>query len=171
MNNEKLENQLNLALEATRREREKSEELEVGYEKSTNTWELIVKYSGNISPLEDVERGIVIEQLSNEYAIVRIPENLIAEFVANPEIEFVEKPKNLYFSLVQGIRQSCVFPVRRSPYFLEGKDVITAIIDSGIDYFHPDFRNEDGSTRILALWDQTLQPGEGEKPPYEFRRG
>ncbi len=75
----------------------KSEELEVGYEKSTNTWELIVKYSGNISPLEDVERGIVIEQLSNEYAIVRIPENLIAEFVANPEIEFVEKPKNLYF--------------------------------------------------------------------------
>ena len=171
MNNEKLENQLNLALEATRREREKSEELEVGYEKSTNTWELIVKYSGNISPLEDVERGIVIEQLSNEYAIVRIPENLIAEFVANPEIEFVEKPKNLYFSLVQGIRQSCVLPVRRSPYFLEGKDVITAIIDSGIDYFHPDFRNEDGSTRILALWDQTLQPGEGEKPPYEFRRG
>ena len=83
----------------------------------------------------------------------------------------MEKPKNLYFSLVQGIRQSCVLPVRRNPYFLEGRDVITAIIDSGIDYFHPDFRNEDGSTRILALWDQTLQPREGEKPPYEFRRG
>ena len=164
MNNEKLENLLNLSLEATQREREKSEELEIGYEKNTNTWELIVKYSGDISHLEDLERGIIIEKLSNEYAIVRIPENLIAEFVANPEIEFVEKPKNLYFSLVQGIRQSCVLPVRRSPYFLEGRDVITAIIDSGIDYFHPDFRNEDGSTRILALWDQTLQPREGEKP-------
>lgn len=171
MNNEKLENLLNLSLEATQREREKSEELEIGYEKSTNTWELIVKYSGDISHLEDLERGIIIEKLSNEYAIIRIPEDLIAEFVANPEIEFVEKPKNLYFSLVQGIRQSCVLPVRRSPYFLEGRDVITAIIDSGIDYFHPDFRNEDGSTRILALWDQTLQPREGEKPPYEFRRG
>ena len=171
MNNEKLENLLNLSLEATQREREKSEELEIGYEKSTNTWELIVKYSGDISHLEDLERGIIIEKLSNEYAIIRIPEDLIAEFVANPEIEFVEKPKNLYFSLVQGIRQSCVLPVRRSPYFLEGRDVITAIIDSGIDYFHPDFRNENGSTRILALWDQTLQPREGEKPPYEFRRG
>lgn len=171
MNNEKLENLLNLSLEATQREREKSEELEIGYEESTNTWELIVKYSGDISHLEDLERGIIIEKLSNEYAIIRIPEDLIAEFVANPEIEFVEKPKNLYFSLVQGIRQSCVLPVRRSPYFLEGRDVITAIIDSGIDYFHPDFRNENGSTRILALWDQTLQPREGEKPPYEFRRG
>ena len=171
MNNEKLENLLNLSLEATQREREKSEELEIGYEKSTNTWELIVKNSGDISHLEDLEREIIIEKLSNEYAIVRIPEDLIPEFVTNPEIEFVEKPKNLYFSLVQGIRQSCVLPVRRSPYFLEGRDVITAIIDSGIDYFHPDFRNEDGSTRILALWDQTLQPREGEKPPYEFRRG
>ena len=94
MNNEKLENLLNLSLEATQREREKSEELEIGYEKNTNTWELIVKYSGDISHLEDLERGIIIEKLSNEYAIIRIPEDLIAEFVANPEIEFVEKPKN-----------------------------------------------------------------------------
>lgn len=171
MNNEKLENLLNLALEATQREREQSGELEVGYEKSTDTWELIVKYSGDISRLEDLERGIIIERLSNEYAIIRVPESLIEELTENPEIEFVEKPKNLYFSLVQGIRQSCVLPVRRSPYFLEGRGVITAIIDSGIDYFHPDFRNEDGSTRILALWDQTLQPREGENPPYEFRRG
>ena len=71
MNNEKLENLLNLSLEATQREREKSEELEIGYEKSTNTWELIVKYSGDISHLEDLERGIIIEKLSNEYAIIR----------------------------------------------------------------------------------------------------
>lgn len=31
-----------------------------------------------------------------------------------------------------------------------------ALLDSGIDYRHPDFRNADGSTRILRLWDQTL---------------
>ena len=31
-----------------------------------------------------------------------------------------------------------------------------AVIDSGIDYFHDDFRNEDGTTRILELWDQAL---------------
>ncbi len=121
MNNEKLENQLNLALEATRREREKSEELEVGYEKSTNTWELIVKYSGNISPLEDVERGIVIEQLSNEYAIVRIPENLIAEFVANPEIEFVEKPKKPVFFTGAGNPSILCFSGAQKSLFFRGK--------------------------------------------------
>ena len=26
-----------------------------------------------------------------------------------------------------------------------------------MDYFHPDFRNADGSSRILCLWDQSIQ--------------
>ncbi len=170
-NNAKLENLLNLALDATQEEREKSLELDVGYEKLTNTWELIVKYSGDIESLQDLERGIIVENLSNEYAILRVPEHLIEEITARPEIEYVEKPKNLFFSLDQGIRASCIPPVRRSPFNLTGRGVITAIIDSGIDYFHPDFRNADGSTRILNIWDQTLTPREGERPPYSFQRG
>lgn len=39
---------------------------------------------------------------------------------------------------------------------MNGQGTIIAVIDSGIDYAHPDFRNEDGTTRILLLWDQTL---------------
>ena len=40
---------------------------------------------------------------------------------------------------------------------LTGKGVLVGIVDSGIDYFHQDFRNADGTTRILALWDQSLE--------------
>lgn len=39
-----------------------------------------------------------------------------------------------------------------------GKDVIIGIIDSGIDIDHPDFQHEDGSTRILYIWDQNVEP-------------
>lgn len=39
---------------------------------------------------------------------------------------------------------------------LTGSGTLLGIIDSGIDYAHPDFRNEDGSTRIFMLWDQTI---------------
>jgi subtilisin family serine protease len=38
----------------------------------------------------------------------------------------------------------------------KGKGVVVGIIDSGIDIFHGAFRNPDGTTRILALWDQTF---------------
>ena len=39
---------------------------------------------------------------------------------------------------------------------LTGKGVLVAVIDSGIDYLHPDFLNSDGTTRIAELWDQDL---------------
>ena len=36
------------------------------------------------------------------------------------------------------------------------------IIDTGIDYTHPAFTYEDRTTKIYALWDQTIR--DGEKP-------
>lgn len=35
-----------------------------------------------------------------------------------------------------------------------GRDTVIAVIDWGCDFAHPDFRNADGSTRLIALWDQ-----------------
>ena len=48
-----------------------------------------------------------------------------------------------------------------------GKGILIAVLDSGIDYTHPEFRNPDGSTRILAIWDQTGK----ENPPEGFDQG
>ena len=71
---------------------------------------------------------------------------------------------------------SCIDEVQAAPFFpstgqagledeqqkkqsfpLLGKGVLIGIVDSGIDYENPDFRNADGTTRIFALWDQTIQ--------------
>ena len=46
--------------------------------------------------------------------------------------------------------------------------VLVGIVDSGIDYENSDFRNPDGTTRIVALWDQTVQTG---TPPKGFNVG
>ena len=46
MSNEKMENLLNLALDATEREREKSLDLDTGYDRAERTWEVIVKFGG-----------------------------------------------------------------------------------------------------------------------------
>src|ERR1700726_4828371 len=42
-------------------------------------------------------------------------------------------------------------------YGLTGKGVIVAVLDRGIDYTHPDFRNADGTTRIKMMWDMSAQ--------------
>ena len=56
MPDQKLDNLLNLALDATEEEREKSRNLNVGYEKQARKWEIIVKYS---------EVGIANEEVSD----------------------------------------------------------------------------------------------------------
>lgn len=170
MEDQKIENLLNLALNATRREREKSLELDVGYSRDDKEWELIVKYSGTLNELREI--GIQVVELSNEFAILTVPESLVERLADFPQIEYVEKPKRLFFQVENGRRVSCVPPVQNPPFSLFGSGVLVAIIDSGIDYTNPDFRNDDGTTRIRNLWDQTIMgnPPEGYLIGTEFTR-
>lgn len=158
---QKAENLLNLALDATSEEREKSLELEVGYQPSDQEWDLIIKYSGNLEAVREIASSVT--ELSNEYAILTVPESRIEQLAQIPEIEYIEKPKRLFFEAANGKRVSCILPVQTAPLKLFGAGILTAVIDSGIDYSHPDFRNTDGSTRIRALWDQSIagNPPEG----------
>ncbi|HEX6398249.1 MAG TPA: S8 family serine peptidase, partial [Steroidobacteraceae bacterium] len=39
-----------------------------------------------------------------------------------------------------------------------GAGVIIGIIDTGLDFRHPDFQTPTGGSRVLALWDQGLEP-------------
>lgn len=162
MNNSKRENLLNLALDATPEEREKSLELSVGYEPKEKTWEVIVKYSGSLRDLDMEFPEIQVTELSNEYAVLVLPESLLPALSERVEIEYIEKPKRLFFSVSQGIRASCITPVYQDTFALSGKSVIVALIDSGIDYMHPDFLTADGRSRILSIWDQTIT---GNPPP------
>lgn len=158
MNSEKIDNQLNLALDASNEEREKTMDLDVGYNPADNTWELIVKYSGSLDRIAEELNAVVVE-LMNEYAIITISQNLIDRLSEYEEIEFIEKPKMLVFAVNAGKAASCINPVQTNPYNLSGAGCLVAIVDSGIDYAHEDFRNVDGTTRILELWDQTIDSG------------
>ena len=160
MTDQKLENMLNLALDATEAEREKSLQLNVGYDSLESQWEVIVKYSGNLGEVLGDEIPIV--ELLNGFAILTVPQSLIEGLTDYPQIEFIEKPKRLFFAVNQGKSASCMTSVQSqfSPLGmpLTGKGILVACVDSGIDYSHPDFRNQDGTTRILRLWDQSI-PG------------
>jgi subtilisin family serine protease len=166
MPNGKLENQLNLALDVPETDRAKSDNLNVGYTPDTNMWELIVTYSGSLDRVRE-ELGISAVELFSQYAILTVPEYLIERLSDYEEIEFIEKPKRLFYEVNEGRTASCINPLQTENFNLFGEGVLVGIIDSGIDYSHPDFRNEDGTTRISALWDQAI-PG---APPAGFDIG
>ena len=162
---QKSENLLNLALEATEEERLKSMELEVGFHPIERQWDLIVKYSGSLSEVRDI--AVSVTELMNGYAILTVAEGQIENLARFPEIEFIEKPKRLFFEVEDARRVSCIDAAQRPPFSLSGRGVLVGIIDSGIDYANPDFIREDGSTRIRALWDQSI-PG---NPPAGYALG
>ena len=61
---------------------------------------------------------------------------------------------------VIGIEKSGIGNVQRNPFLgLFGSGILVGVIDTGIDYRHTAFRNTDGTSRILSIWDQTIQTG------------
>jgi len=109
------------------------------------------------------------------YAIVRIRPELAPFLLSAEEILWTEVPARVYTEVARGRRGACVTALQARNPGLTGRGVLVAVIDSGIDYTHPDFRNDDGTTRITALWDQTAEgdgetsPEQGEKRPEEVQ--
>ncbi|MCM1569599.1 MAG: S8 family serine peptidase [Roseburia sp.] len=162
---QKFENLLNLALETPEAVRERTEDLNIGFDTESRSWELIVKYNGNLDGLAAV--GITVEYLIAGYAILTVPEQLVELLGELPEIEYVEKPKRYFYTQVRPTDNSCVAPITLREPFLTGENVLLAVLDSGIEYVLPDFRDSDGNTRIRFLWDQSLTPEPPRRMPPE----
>lgn len=64
--------------------------------------------------------------------------------------------------------------IEDNPYInVNGGNVLIGIIDSGINYLHPDFINEDNTSKIVSIWDQesnTNSPPDGMIFGSEFTR-
>lgn len=134
---------------------------------NTDIIEVIVKFSGDIL---EISRNLQaeVEILLQGYAIITIDSADIPKLYSYPQIENIELPKNLYITSQYNLISSCIRSVQDNKNLnLNGSGVIVAVIDSGIDYTHLDFRNDDGSSRILYIWDQT-QSG---TPPVGFSSG
>lgn len=175
--NQKLEDLLQLALQTSEETRERTEDLNVGFNASDRTWELIVKYHGSLDALKAL--NVKVEYLIAGYAILTVPEQLVEAMAELEEIEYVEKPKRYFYQVTNPVADSCIVQVTGRDLALSGEGVLLAVLDSGIDYRLPEFRRRDGSTRIRFLWDQTLKNQTGEEgentdlrmPPEGFQQG
>ncbi len=106
------------------------------------------------------ENDGVIKGVIGNIASVRIPVGNMEALRTAEYIDFIEfslsKPQMLADVM---ITNNNIHPIHAGaeplPQAYLGEDVIIGMIDSGIELDHPDFQNEDGSTRVIALWDHT----------------
>nr|WP_314459320.1 S8 family peptidase [uncultured Clostridium sp.] len=78
-------------------------------------------------------------------------------------------PSLLTLASTISLEKSGVTTVQTNPFLaLFGQGVLVAVIDTGIDYRHQAFLFNDGTSRILTMWDQTDQSG---TIPNEFTFG
>lgn len=94
---------------------------------------------------------------------VRIPLSALPSLAEAEGIQWVELARKAKFRLDVSrveIKANLVHQgVSEAGRAFTGKDVIIGMVDSGIDFTHPDFKNADGTTRIISIWDQLTEAG------------
>lgn len=129
-------------------------------------YEVVVKYNGDILALED-ELGVSVEILSPVYAIITTDdEDKIRNLLSYSQIEYVEKPFILETQDTQSFSSTGITSFKNRSG-LTGKGTLLGLIDSGIDYTLPVFKDSNGRSKILYYWIQDI-PG---NPPDGFKEG
>lgn len=141
-------------------------ESNIEFDSNAGHWEVIVRYVGDIAPIAR-ELGAGLEELGHGFAILSLTSGDISRLLEFRQVVSVERPRILTYSLYESLREACVLSVQQGGV-MGGRGVLVAVLDSGVDYTHPDFINMDGTTRIIYAWDQLSSSG---LPPKGFSHG
>ncbi len=124
---------------------------------------------GDITPAALRDQGIEVNAHAGRITSARCPLPLLSRLLALGGIERVEVAGRCKPTLdrsapdVRAEKVRSVIPTSPTPITGQtGAGVVVGLVDTGIDTSNPDFQHEDGTTRILSIWDQTAA---GTPPP------
>jgi phosphatidylserine/phosphatidylglycerophosphate/cardiolipin synthase-like enzyme/subtilisin family serine protease len=132
-----------------------------------------------VVPRQDLPDWVHVVATFGDIATVRVARGTLEELRAHGGVRSVKAPR----SFRADVEQLSESVLDASPTDLEaqreqrrpagvtltGRGVVIGVVDWGLDFTHPAFRNPDGSTRLLALWDQ--QPGADPAHPNRYGYG
>ncbi len=126
----------------------------------------ILRFEGSLDAVR--AQGVRVRSVMGNIATVDIPASKVAAVAALPGVASIEASRKQPLRLDRSVpaARADTLRVGTPPNWTTGtgKNVIVGVIDSGIDFKHGDFRNGDGSTRILAIWDQASTDAGGVPP-------
>ena len=102
--------------------------------------------------------GDSITYIIQRHSLIHIP-------VANNICALGTMPYHIFPSLFEAtspisLGTAGIISIQENPYLdLRGQGVLVGVVDTGVDYTHPAFLNPDNTSRIISIWDQTIQNG------------
>lgn len=130
---------------------------------SSKYYDVITDYP--INTLENPDFDICFYQIDNFYLVyvneddIRNTNEYFYDYKSIPKIYGLMQEQGAVGYDPNSLIVSGITQVQREPLKLTGQGVIICVIDTGIDYTNPVFRDSEGNSRVLAIWDQTIQTG------------
>ena len=123
---------------------------------SEDYMDVIIELNENPRLLEQFP-DVVVQSMNDWFAMAYLPASQLLLWTIS-QYDYYSIPSAFGLTSEISLEASGILRLRRIPVFnLRGEGVLVGIIDTGIDYTNPVFRRSDGTTRIAALWDQTVE--------------
>jgi len=128
--------------------------------------EVLVKGSGADAAVQAA--GGTVGSRLGRIVTARVPLSSVSTLAGLPGVEYVEASTENTIAMDAGLDSIGADELHSGAYNYRGSGVLVAVYDTGLDYTHNDFRNGDGTTRVLSMWDQTNDSGTA---PSGFTKG
>ncbi len=144
-----------------------------GETKSDRIISLLVK--GDVAQIQSLTESLGGKNISSiaDIAVLHLPLSKISTLAGSPFVQRIEENcshvKPLNDRAAVNSRANIVqmgFPPLPQGY--DGTGIVIGVIDGGIDYFHPDFRDEFGKTRIKYWWSHNLPDSANSPQQYGY---
>ncbi|MBN1037550.1 S8 family peptidase [Clostridium sp. ZS1] len=126
---------------------------------SADSANFLVEYRGDLKKEIDNVSYVCGDILTNTIGVISLPYEYLDQVLIDvPSIKFIDFRSMFVLQDVSPNSIDQILTIKKNPYLnLTGKGVLVGIVDTGIDYLNNEFIREDGTSRVAAIWDQTIQ--------------
>ena len=107
--------------------------------------------------------GVAFNVVTGNLATAVIPMSALVDFAEDPDVENVDAGNSVKAMTDLAREYSHVDALHGGlpdfPRSFTGKGVLIGVIDTGFDFMHPAFRDAEGNSRIIHVWDQSGRNG------------
>ena len=124
-----------------------------------NTANYLVQYRGNFKEKIDKVSYACGDIITDIIGVVSLQAKDLDRLLSDvPEIVFYSVRSMFVLQDISPSSVDNINNIKINPYLdLTGRNVLIGIVDTGIDYLNEEFIREDDTSRIISIWDQTIE--------------